>query len=140
MIRLATQADAPHVAELLALLGYPARHEDVRRRLETLETDRDWVFVDAGEGVDGLIAVHVIPLLHTEGAVARITALVVRDGARGNGVGRQLVSAARTFARQTGCIRLEVNSADKRTDAHSFYAAVGFHEDERRFVMDLVNV
>jgi GNAT superfamily N-acetyltransferase len=138
MIRLATQADAAAAGEMLALLGYPAATGDVRRRLEALETDRDWVFVvDLDGDVSGLIAVHVIPLIHADGYVARITALVVKERARKTGVGRQLVAAARTFARQTGCIRLEVTSADGSADAHAFYTTVGFHVDERRFVMDL---
>jgi GNAT superfamily N-acetyltransferase len=139
MIRLATQSDAAAVAGILALLGYQARIDDVRHRLETLETDRDWVFVADRDGVVGVIAVHVIPLLQTAGTVARITALIVAPEARGNGVGRQLVGAARTFARQTGCVRLEVTSGDGHADSPGFYAAVGFRADELRFVMDLAN-
>jgi GNAT superfamily N-acetyltransferase len=138
MVRLATHNDAAAITGLMADLGYPSTVEQIRERLHALETDRDWVFVsDRGDGPIGVIAVHVIPLLHAGGYVARITALVVKPAARGNGAGSELVAAARTFARQTGCLRLEVTSNDGRTDAHAFYLAQGFREDERRFIMDL---
>ncbi len=139
MIRLATQNDADSICVLLAELGYPSSLVDVRRRMEQLETDHDWVFVSEreGAGIVGLIGVHAMRLLHTDGLIARITALVVKDDARGSGAGRELVMAARMFARQTGCTRMEVTSGDRRTDAHAFYEKLGFREDERRYVMDL---
>ncbi len=65
-------------------------------------------------------------MLHTGAPVARITTLVVRDAARGRGVGRILVEAGADLARGAGCETLELTTALRRTDAQAFYQAIGF--------------
>jgi GNAT superfamily N-acetyltransferase len=75
-----------------------------------------------------------LPLFHTPGYLARITALVVAATARGIGVGRALLAATEAYAWSTGCVRIEVTSGDHRPDAHAFYERLGYHVDERRFI------
>ncbi len=74
----------------------------------------------------GLIALHWTFMLHHGKPVARITALVVRDDARGKGIGRTLVDAGAALARQAGCDLLELTTALHRTEAQAFYKALGF--------------
>jgi GNAT superfamily N-acetyltransferase len=128
-IRDARRDDAPRIATLLAELGYPTATEEVARRLDDL-TAADAILLTG----DGLIALHRIPRIAEGGAFARITALVVADGARGRGVAGTLLAAAEDRARRWGCDLIEVSSGRRpeRAPAHAFYRAAGFADTGER--------
>jgi GNAT superfamily N-acetyltransferase len=142
-IRPATLDDAPSVALLLEVLGYPIGLDLTKLRLSTIVRARragnDEVLVAEESGaVFGLIGIHLIPLLHADGILARITALVVLGSAQQTGVGRQLVAAAEAFAARAGCSRMEVTSGGQRHGAHKFYEAVGYTASNgKRFLKNL---
>ena len=131
--------DASAVASLLGELGYPTTPELARERLGALAGDDDAVLLaaDASGKVLGLIAIHRMPVLHGRGVVAYVTALVTASSARGRGVGRALLDAAESWARERGCGRLTVTSAERRADAHAFYEACGMPYTGRRFAKPL---
>lgn len=134
-IRVAGAGDADAVAGLLAQLGYPADPGEIPARLAAVVA-ADGVVLCAGEpsgAVLGLVGVHAFPVLHAPAPAAYITALVVANGARGGGVGRALVAAAEAWARERGCGRLTVTSAEHRGDAHAFYPAAGLPYTGRRY-------
>ena len=137
-VRAAAAADAAEVAGCLAELGYGTPAEVVREKLVAVAaSDADAVFVatDPASGtVLGVASVHVLPLFHAPGSLGRLTALAVRRSAQRRGVGRALVAAAEGFAWAAGCARMEVTSGDHRPAAHAFYKALGYAEDERRFI------
>jgi len=127
-VRLTDPGDSLVVRELLDQLGYAFTVEEVRARLALLArqpADPVLLATDGDKGV-GLIAMHWTAMLHHSQPVARITALIVREGARGKGVGRILVDAGAALARQAGCGLLELTTALHRTDAQAFYKALGF--------------
>ena len=134
-VRPADEGDVLVVQELLGQLGYVLTVEEVRTRLALLAASRTDPVLVATEGsrAVGLIAMHCATMLHHTEPVARITALVVRDGVRGKGVGRILVSAAADVARQAGCGILELTTATHRTEAQAFYRALGFTASSLRF-------
>jgi GNAT superfamily N-acetyltransferase len=142
-IRLAHPADAAAVNELLRQLGYP--QDDTAATATRIQAWRHdpasaAYVADADGTLVGLVAVHVCPFFERTGAWGRITALVVADGARGQGVGRQLVTEAESFAARHGCLRMEVTSADHRQDAHEFYRHAGYTNQtghSSRFLRDL---
>jgi len=139
-VRGAEPSDAEAVARLLAYLGYPAEPEDVRPRLAALRPPDDAIILavdDAGAAL-GLVGLHRFPALHAPAPVAYITALVTAPEARGRGVGRSLVAAAEAWARERGCARLTVTSAEHRADAHAFYPACGLPYSGRRFSKSLL--
>ena len=127
-IRAASAEDRLVVQELLGQLGYVFTAEEVQARLDLLATsDTDPVLLAIqNEEVVGLIALHFATMLQERERVARITALVVRDGVRGAGIGKVLVDAGGNVARQSGCGRLELTTAHARTEAHAFYRRLGF--------------
>lgn len=142
-VRLAVLTDAAQIAECLAELGYGTSAALVASRLgELAGSAADAVFVAvgplgsgaSGQAVLGVASVHVLPMFHAPGNVARLTALAVRREAQGLGVGRALVAAAEAFAWDVDCRRVEVTSGDHRPGAHAFYRALGYAEDERRFI------
>jgi GNAT superfamily N-acetyltransferase len=145
MIRPASPADAPALATLLGELGYPSGAAEVRARLARVVgasggKATDAVFVAAGDGgsdVLGLLSLHKFSGLHDDAPVALITALVVAEGARGLGVGGQLVERAAETASRWGCTRLMVTTHIRRADAHAFYEHIGFELTGRRYVKAL---
>ena len=136
-IRPAEPRDAEALAGLLGELGHPAAREAVLERLAGLG-GRDPVFVLDEEGtVRGLVAMHVGPQLHRARPVARITALVVTEAARGRDRGLLLVQHAIGVARDRGCELIELTSRLHRESAHGFYEAAGFTRTAHRFSRDL---
>jgi GNAT superfamily N-acetyltransferase len=136
IIREALISDAVHIASLISELGYSATEQCVRDRLTQLSsTPADMVFIAdyAGE-IGGFLSFHVLPLLHVEGNLGRITALAVSSRFRRCGIGRKLVATAERFAWTHGCVRVEITSGDHRADAHAFYEAAGYRQETRRFL------
>lgn len=138
-IRHATPHDAAAVRILLGQLGYPCTEEEAATRLASLgETLTDPVLL-AHDGTRplGLIALHWAPVLNMAAPLARITAMVVDDAARGLGLGRQLVDTGAALARAAGCDLLELTTGLQRADAHAFYEALGFTRTSLRYVRKL---
>jgi GNAT superfamily N-acetyltransferase len=142
-IRPVRPGDAPIVAELLRQLGYPQDDPAaVAARIRAWDADpASAVYAaEAGGDVHGLVAVHVCPYFERPGAWGRIVALVVADHARGKGIGGRLVAAAEAFAAGRGCVRMEVTSNARRSEAHEFYRRRGYVDQEgrsSRFVREL---
>ena len=143
LIRAARAHDAAAVDALLHQLGYPQDGpESAAKRIESWGGDpAGAVFVAEADGdVLGVVAVHTCPFFERPGSWGRIVALVVADGARGQGVGACLVAEAESFAADRGCVRMEVTSADRRLDAHGFYRGRGYIDQagtSSRFLRDL---
>jgi len=143
-IRSVRPDDGQMVVGLLAELGYPDNDVEVvqRRLAEWADEPTGLVLVAETDGrLIGLVAVTTILYLERPGRLGRIVALVVAANARSQGVGRQLVSAAESFARAQGCVSMEVSSARGRVEAHTFYRNLGYVDKcdvGARFVHDLV--
>jgi GNAT superfamily N-acetyltransferase len=136
-VRPADAEDAAAIAACLAPLGYSTSTTLVAEKLSALmHSSSDTVLVaeDPNIGIVGVVSVHLVPLFHAAGNLARLTALAVAAGHQRKGVGRALVEAAEAFAWQRDCGRVEVTSGDHREDAHTFYRALGYGMDERRFI------
>ena len=134
-IRSASREDAEVMAGLLAELGYPTPASALPERLRSVESEGGAVFLAVNsDGVAlGLASVASHSTLHADAPVAYITALVTSAVARGGGVGRALVAAAEQWAREEGCVKLSVTSAEHRADAHAFYPRCGMPYSGRRF-------
>ena len=129
-LRAVRREDAARLVVLLDQLGYPTDLAAVHERLDYWLDDPSSSLVGAdvdGELV-GVAALHFIPMLEVTGRFARLVALVVDDRCRGQGVGRQLVTAAEERARDAGCVKLEVTSSRRRDRAHAFYRGLGYED------------
>jgi GNAT superfamily N-acetyltransferase len=134
-IREARPGDAAAIADLLADIGHPVSPQDVPMRLEAFAAGPGKVFVaEDGSGVLGVVTVNRLALLHRDTPVAFLNALVVRADHRGRGVGRALVDAVQSQARDWGCATVELTSRDDRHGAHQFYVRLGFSTRSRKFV------
>jgi GNAT superfamily N-acetyltransferase len=136
VIRPPRSEDAPAIADLLGQLGYPASPADVLARVAALGRHPDVVFFVAASEADspiGLATGYVIPVVHNDDPVAVLSALVVDEKHRRSGVGRRLVEAVHTWARQRDAYRVTVSTGLARAGAHGFYERLGYEHTSRRY-------
>ena len=127
-IRNATHSDAPRLAELSAMLGYPQPPERLAATLaRVLGRSGEVVLVaDLGHGqAIGWLHGAEQELLET-GRSCEILGLVVDASHRGVGAGRKLVDAIESWARDRGIESVSVRSNVVRVEAHPFYLRMGF--------------
>ena len=135
ILRSASARDAAVIASHLRELGYPTDVSDIPARLDGIRGEGGEILLASDEkGAElGLMSLARHSVLHGPGPVAYITALVTSESARRKGVGRKLVEAATQWAKDQGCVRITVTSAEHRADAHSFYPSCGLPYTGRRF-------
>jgi ribosomal protein S18 acetylase RimI-like enzyme len=80
----------------------------------------------------GFCAYAVMRNLWQPGRIAYVYAMVVDEKARGNGVGTTLMETVLEDARRRGIVRVELDSAFHREQAHRFYEKLGF--DKRAYL------
>jgi len=127
-IRSAQPRDHARMAELAGELGYPARAEDIARRLQgMLESAEHAVFVAelAGGEIAGWIGVFRYRAVEID-ARAEISGLVVDARYRSQGVGLKLLECAEQWARERGCTMVGLRSNVIRDRAHAFYERNGY--------------
>lgn len=135
--RRLTIEDAEAAAELSRQLGYPCSVDDVRKRIDERSRSNDSVVLGAvlnGEVV-GWIDAAVEQHLQSP-ACAVIGGLVVRDGARGLGIGKRLCLEIEEWARSKSIPVLRVRSQIKREDAHRFYLREGYSKVKTSVVFE----
>jgi len=138
VVRDAAASDAEAMAHLCTQLGYPAGSDSMPGRLSRLSADpnaRAFVATQ-GDGVIGLITVHLRNTMNHEAPIAQITLLVVDERIRTRGAGRALVHAAEEWASARGARRIAVTTALDRDGAHVFYEKVGYSHTGRRYAKD----
>lgn len=90
----------------------------------------------ADEAVAGVISIR--PTKHFTGERdGYIGVLAVDVHAARHGIGRLLVEAAQAWARDQGLANLTLHTGAFNTSARSFYAALGFREEEVRLTLEL---
>ncbi|MEQ7873940.1 GNAT family N-acetyltransferase [Sphingomonas sp. ASV193] len=135
IVRDAAVGDAARLAELIALLGHEVTVEGVAARLSRVHPPQ--LVAEVGGRVVGLCGLAVTEHLHRETPVGRITILVVDAEVRGRGVGRRLVEEAERRLAALGCAMVEVTSNHRLTEAHAFYARLGYDQPSLRFAKPL---
>ena len=139
LVRTARPADASALSRLLAELGYPQTTAELDRRVADMaESDTDTVLVAEVYGqVIGLVSLHVTPFFNEGRSRGRLTALVVRQSRRGQGIGQHLLQAVEASARRLGCTAVELTSSAHRHEAHRFYLTAGYQDLPHRFLKHL---
>lgn len=127
-IRTALLTDAPDLAMLSGVLGYPVGDETLALRLANLLKRSEDIVLVAEVAPD-----HVVGWLHgaeqellESGRRCEIVGLVVDAAYRGQGVGRQLVAAVEEWAARRGLEQIVVRSNVVRTESHPFYERLGY--------------
>lgn len=130
-IRPAASEDAATLGRLLEQLGYPTNATQIPERVEKLQARPGTAVLVAenehGELV-GVVTVHLFPTLHADEPAAWLTAVVVEEKARGQGVGSALVARAEEWSVEHGATRISLTSALHRARAHEFYKARDYEQ------------
>lgn len=128
MVRSIAPEDAKAVAELSGQLGYEASVEAISARIAGLSTNpgSHAAFVACLDGeVVGWIEAAITHHLQSE-PYTLISGLVVHEGSRGFGIGKELCAQVEAWSRKQGVTVLRVTSRIAREDAHRFYLREGF--------------
>ncbi|MBS1716879.1 MAG: GNAT family N-acetyltransferase [Armatimonadetes bacterium] len=133
-IRPAEPADLEAIIALGREWGYELAPENVRRHSQTDE-HRAFAIADVGGEAAGWIEV-VLEDEITGPPRGHITALVVGEKFRRQGVGQQLVDFAKQWAAQKGAKTIRVRTRVDRKEAPDFYRAIGFEEAKRQIVFE----
>jgi GNAT superfamily N-acetyltransferase len=138
-IRRARQPDARELARLFTELGHPATEDAIVARWSAWQAAGNiGIVVDGAEGeLIGAATLHQAAVLHRDKPIGRISALIVDARHRNEGIGRALVDAAERMFRDAGCGMIEITSNMRRTDAHAFYAHLGYELTSARFMKAL---
>lgn len=138
-VRSARLDDTAQLARLFDQLGHPQTTDALRGQLENLLTDprADVLVADNGAALVGAATYFFVPVAHDSRPWCRITTLVVDEAHRGHGIGRKLLTAAETAARDAPCSRIEATSALHRTAAHRLYDRLGYGRTSAHFLKRL---
>lgn len=133
-IRPAVNADAEAMALLIGELDYKVTAPEVVERLERLSIASGTALVgEIKNEVIACLTISIMQVLHQPGPVGRISMFVVKDGLRGQGVGKLMLEEAAQVLAKGGCQLLEVTSNLRRSEAHSFYEHLGWQRTSLRF-------
>jgi GNAT superfamily N-acetyltransferase len=145
--RTATRADVPAVVAMLdddaISRSRSVREADDARywaAFEAIDADpRNELVVAERDGeVVGTCQLTFTPSLSRRGAERMtIEAVRVRADARGDGIGRAMMTWAVDRARERGCGLVQLTTDKRRTDAHRFYTSLGFAATHEGFKLDL---
>ncbi|MEU4745777.1 GNAT family N-acetyltransferase [Actinosynnema sp. NPDC023658] len=146
IIRRATAEDVPAIVAMLADDELGASRESpgdlapYRRAFEAIDAAGHEVLAVAerdGEVV-GTLQLTVLRGLSRRGASrAQIEAVRVASGARGQGLGEELVRWAIDEAKARGCAVVQLTSDKSRVAAHRFYLRLGFTRSHEGFKLPL---
>ena len=120
---------------LMVELGYPDSAMAIEARVSRSHAggpDSVLLAEHAGRAA-GVASLHLIPLFHRDGFLARITSFVITSDLRRRGIGTALLDACERWAAEHGAERVEITSGDARDDAHAFYERRGFAHEGQRF-------
>lgn len=133
--------DAAELASLLKSIGWFAflekRSNDEAREHVKIQLQRCLVdgshstyVAESDDGkIAGYVSVHWLPYLFMRGPEGYVSELFVRDGARGQGVGRELLACIEAEAKIRGCHRLSlINLRGRESYQRQFYIKAGWRE------------
>lgn len=84
--------------------------------------------------VVGTVTLVIVPnLTHDSKPWAQVENMVVDESQRGTGAGRQLMDECVRLAREAGCYKVQLQSAEGRSGAHRFYERLGFTDSSAGF-------
>lgn len=126
----ATPDDLADLVLLIGLLGYRLDEAQLALRLQRLDPAKGyetWVVRDPDGRISAVAGGHVLYAYNADRPAAQLMLLVVRDDARRDGLGSQLLEYFEGWARTHDAVTLSAVSAAARETAHRFYQKRGYH-------------
>lgn len=137
-IRKFDMKDLETVTALLRSFGYPTTLSVMKEKMQAASNDPSHciLIAEVNHEVAGMIELReVVTFCKQKDTTAEITAIIVTEQLRGEGLGRRLMSAGEEWARGLGCKQLFLCSGNRveRAPAHAFYRHLGFEQKGYRF-------
>jgi len=133
--------DLESLCELMVDLGYPSDLENLRKRMEKIQTNPMYfTFVaEIDEKVVGMIGVRQLYSYENDDVVTQVSALVTKSEYQGRGIGKALMRFVEDWAVSNGSTVIVLTSGIKenRLKAHEFYKSIGFEVTGYRFIKKL---
>lgn len=130
-LRAVSSADAQALCALLQQLGPEEARADAQimaLRLSQLPSHIEVLVAERDGQLLGTCTLHLIEhLAHNFARSCVLEDVVVDSQARGLGIGQALMSKAIERARHAGCYKVALSSKVSRSQAHAFYAKLGFN-------------
>jgi GNAT superfamily N-acetyltransferase len=140
-IRKASAQDAAQLAELLKDIGWfeSFKNEPVETAIQRVRFHVEQCLADHSHSLfvaqvaDGAIlgygSVHWLPYLFLQGPEGYVSELFVRESARGQGIGRELLKTIEAEAKARSCVRLSlINLRNRESYMRQFYVKAGWEE------------
>jgi len=127
IIRDMTASDLDTVHPLVAQLGYDIGLKDLASRFRAVTQDSDhavWVAL-TDDRIVGFLHIFYRPALEKP-PEAVVQAMAVDQTRRKSGIGQRLLERAEEWALTRGLHSIALSSQVDRSDAHAFYARLGF--------------
>jgi GNAT superfamily N-acetyltransferase len=156
IFRRATRADLPAILELLADDEIARSRETPPRpapaetpeavdaaywaAFEAIDADprNELIVADRAGTVIGTCQLTFIPSLSRRAAERMvIEAVRISSALRGHGIGRKMMLWSLDRARERGCRLAQLTTDKRRTEAHRFYASLGFEASHEGFKLAL---
>ncbi|MFN8457118.1 MAG: GNAT family N-acetyltransferase [Anaerolineae bacterium] len=152
-IRPAQASDAAALTALIMDIGWFQHHfeglsgeaaqERIGRMLSLALADSShslYVAEDSAQVIVGYVSVHWLPYLFFSGPEGFVSELFIREAARGQSVGKQLLETVKTEAVERGCARLSlINMRQRESYQRGFYQQCDWEErpEAANFVLRL---
>jgi ribosomal-protein-alanine N-acetyltransferase len=118
--------DLAAMAKLCGQLGYDTKPDEILQRMKTVDVQRPtFVVTDERGEVVGWMSLRIEKSPEIDPKV-EVSALVVDESMRGQGVGRLLMERAECWASERGMPHVIARSQTHRSDAHRFYQKMGY--------------
>jgi GNAT superfamily N-acetyltransferase len=105
--------------------------EQMRKRIHAFDRELHQLLVAEKDGVIlGAIAFGCFEMFRLQGKCCHIDTLIIDKKHRGSGIGKQLLEMAEKYAVESGCVSVELITANHRRldGTHDFYERRGYQD------------
>ena len=140
MFRKATKEDAKDIYRLMCILEETTFDEVELSKIFYIQNQDNHYYAlvyEQDNVVKGILNMRFELQLHHCAKIAEILEFVIDKDCRNKGIGKQMLELAIHIAKEQGCDQIELDSNQKRKDAHRFYEREGFTNTHYKFVKSI---